>query len=136
MKTLHVDIVTPSKTAFDGDVQSITLPGSMGNFQVLYNHAPLMSSLEIGQIKIEDEQGGKKVFATSGGTVEVLNNKVIVLAETLESLEEIDAQRAEDAVKRAKERIAKETDEKDIDIVRAELALRRAINRLKLIKKV
>ena len=136
MKTSHVDIVTPSKTAYDGDVQSITLPGSMGNFQVLYNHAPLMSSLEIGQIKIEDEQGRKKDFATSGGTVEVLNNKVIVLAETLESPEEIDAQRAEDAVKRAKKRIAKETDEKDIDIVRAELALRRAINRLKLIKNV
>ena len=136
MKALHVDIVTPSKTAYDGEVQSITLSGTMGNFQVLYNHAPLMSSLEIGQIKIEDEKGEKKIFATSGGTVEVLNNKVIVLAETFESPEEIDAQRAENAIKRAKKRIANDTDEKDIDIMRAELALRRAINRLKLIKKV
>ncbi len=136
MKTLNVNIVTPSRTVYDGDVQSITLPGTIGNFQVLYNHAPLMSSLEIGQIKIEDGQGDKKVFATSGGTVEVLDNKVIVLAETLESPDEIDTQRAEDAKKRAKQRIAKETDEKDIDIIRAELALRRAINRLKLIKKI
>lgn len=136
MKTLNVNIVTPSKTVYDGDVQSITLPGAIGNFQVLYNHAPLMSSLEIGHIKIEDGQGDKKVFATSGGTVEVLDNKVIVLAETLESPDEIDTQRAEDAKKRAKQRIAKETDEKDIDIIRVELALRRAINRLKLIKKI
>ncbi len=136
MKTLNVNIVTPSRTVYDGDVQSITLPGTIGNFQVLYNHAPLMSSLEIGQIKIEDGQGDRKVFATSGGTVEVLDNKVIVLAETLESPDEIDTQRAEDAKKRAKQRIAKETDEKDIDIIRAELALRRAINRLKLIKKI
>lgn len=135
METLHVNIVTPSKTAYDGDVQSITLPGTIGNFQVLYNHAPLMSSLEIGLIKIEDGRTEKKIFSTSGGTVEVLNNKVIVLAETLESPEEIDAQRAEDAKNRAKKRIAKETDEKDVDIVRAEFALRRALNRLKLIKK-
>lgn len=136
METLHANIVTPSKTAYDGDIQSITLPGALGNFQVLYNHAPLMSSLEIGQIKIEYGKNEKKIFATSGGTIEVLNNKVIVLAETLESPDEIDAPRAEDAKKRAKQRIAKETDEKDIDIVRAELALRRAINRLKLFKKV
>ena len=78
----------------------------------------------------------KKIFATSGGTVEVLNNKVIVLAETFENPEDIDTQRAEEAIKRAKKRIAKETEEKDIDIIRAELALRRAINRLKLAKKI
>ena len=53
MKALHVDIVTPSKTAYDGNVRSITIPGTLGNFQVLYNHAPLMSSFEVGQIKKE-----------------------------------------------------------------------------------
>ena len=136
MKTLHVDIVTPSKTAFEGEVQSITIPGTLGNFQVLYNHAPLMSSFEIGLIKIVTEQGEQKLFATSGGTVEVLDNKVIVLAESFESPEEIDTQRAEEAKNRAKKRIAKETEEKDIDILRAELALRRAINRLKIVKKL
>jgi len=136
MKTLHVDIVTPSKTPYKGDIQSITLPGTKGNFQVLYNHAPLMSSLEIGQIKIVDEHNEIKIFTTSGGTIEVLNNKVIVLAETFENPEDIDIQRAEEAIKRAKKRIAKQTEEKDIDIFRAELALRRAINRLKLAKKI
>jgi len=136
MKTLHVDIVTPSKTAFEGEVQSITIPGTLGNFQVLYNHAPLMSSFEIGQIKIDTEQGEHKIFATSGGTVEVLNNKVVLLAESFESPEEIDTQRAEEAKNRAKKRMAKETEEKEVDILRAELALRRAINRLKIVKKL
>jgi len=135
MKALHVDIVTPSKTAYEGDVKSITIPGTLGNFQVLYNHAPLMSSFEVGHIKIENEQGDKNVYATSGGTVEVLDNKVTVLAETFETPEEIDTQRAEESMKRAKKRIAKETDE-DVEILRAEMALLRAINRLKLTKKL
>ncbi len=136
MNTLHVDIVTPTKTAYEGDVQSITIPGTLGSFQVLYNHAPLMSSFEIGQIKIEESGGKKKLYATSGGTVEVLKNKVVVLAESFESPEEIDIERAKAAMERAKKRIARETDEETIDVLRAELALRRAINRLKLVNKL
>ncbi|VAX28847.1 ATP synthase epsilon chain [hydrothermal vent metagenome] len=136
MKTLHVDIVTPTRTAFGGDVQSITIPGTLGSFQVLYNHAPLMSSFEIGQIKIEEAEDKKKLYATSGGTVEVLNNKVVVLAESFESPEEIDVERAKAAMERAKKRMARETNEESIDILRAELALRRAINRLKLVNKL
>ncbi len=136
MKTLHVDIVTPTKTAFEGDVQSITIPGTLGSFQVLYNHAPLMSSFEVGQIKIEEAEGKNNLYATSGGTVEVLNNKVVVLAESFESPEEIDVERAKAAMERAKKRIARETNEESIDVLRAELALRRALNRLKLVKKL
>jgi len=135
MNTLHVDIVTPTKTAYEGDVKSITIPGTLGSFQVLYNHAPLMSSFEIGQIKIEESEGKKNIYATSGGTVEVLNNKVVVLAESFESPEEIDIERAKAAMARAKKRIARETDEETIDVLRAELALRRALNRLKLVNK-
>ena len=52
MKELKVEIVTPAKIAFDGNVKSITIPGTKGNFQVLFNHAPLMSSFEIGFIKL------------------------------------------------------------------------------------
>lgn len=135
MNSFQVDIVTPSKTAFEGKLQSIIIPGTEGSFQVLFNHAPLISSFEIGQIKIEDEKGEKKVFATSGGTVEVLNNKVIVLAETFESPQEIDIERAKSAMERAKKRKLHQTNENNIDIFRAELALRRAMNRLKLVNK-
>ena len=134
MKELKVEIVTPSKIAFDGNVNSITIPGTKGTFQVLFNHAPLMSSFEVGFIKIENESGNSTNYATSGGTVEVLNNKVIVLAESFESNEDIDLKRAEEALDRAKKRIKKESGESNIDFDRAELALKRAINRIKLKK--
>ncbi len=134
MKELKVEIVTPSKIAFDGNVKSITIPGTKGNFQVLFNHAPLMSSFEVGFIKIADESGTQTNYATSGGTVEVVNNRVIVLAEAFESKEEIDIQRAEEARDRAKKRIKKESGETNIDLARAEFALKRAINRIKLVK--
>ena len=134
MKELKVEIVTPSKTAFDGNVRSVTIPGTKGAFQVLFNHAPLMSSFEVGFIKIEDESGTSINYATSGGTVEVLNNKIIVLAESFESKEEIDLKRAEEAQNRAKKRIKKKSGESNIDFARAELALKRAINRIRLKK--
>ena len=134
MNKLKVEIVTPSKVAFDGEVKSITIPGTKGNFQVLYNHAPLMSSFEVGFISVDTDSGEKTNYATSGGTVEVLNNKVVVLAESFESKEDIDLKRAEEARDRAKKRIKKESGETDIDLARAEYALKRAINRIKLVK--
>ena len=134
MKELKVEIVTPAKIAFEGNVKSITIPGTKGNFQVLFNHAPLMSSFEVGFIKIEDEAETSTNYATSGGTVEVLNNKVVVLAESFESKEDIDTQRAEEARDRAKKRLKKESSERSVDYERVEFSLKRAINRLKLVK--
>ncbi|MDA3860504.1 MAG: ATP synthase F1 subunit epsilon [Melioribacteraceae bacterium] len=134
MKELKVEIVTPSKIAFECNVKSITIPGTKGNFQVLFNHAPLMSSFEVGFIKIEDEAETSTNYATGGGTVEVLNNKVVVLAESFESKEDIDAQRAEEALSRAKKRLKKDSSERSIDYERVEFSLKRAINRLKLVK--
>ncbi len=134
MKEIKVEIVTPAKIAFTGNVKSITIPGTKGNFQVLFNHAPLMSSFEVGFIKIEDESGESTNYATSGGTVEVLNNKVVVLAESFESKEQIDIKRAEQALERAKNRIKNKRSEQTIDVSRVEFAIKRAINRLKLTK--
>jgi F-type H+-transporting ATPase subunit epsilon len=115
-------------------VSSITVPGTKGNFQILYNHAPIISSLEIGEIIIEANDSEKEYFATSGGTIEVVNNKVIVLAETFERTKDIDVNRAEEAKVRAEERLKKKREE-NIDELRAELALKRAINRLSSVKK-
>ena len=126
---IHLEIVTPTGSALDSQVESVTIPGTLGNFQVLYNHAPLLSSFEIGVIKIK-ENGNEKRYATSSGTVEVKKNHVIVLAETCESEDEIDVERAKAAYKRAKERL--ENHDEKIDIARAQAALARAINRLKL----
>lgn len=131
MKSFLVEVITPSKTCFSGMVESITIPGSKGSFQVLFNHAPILSSFEIGRIKIVEQGGNELIFATGGGTVEVMNNKVLILAESFESPEEIDIARAKEAFKRAEDRIKNRNIEK-IDEARAEAALQRAIVRLKL----
>ncbi len=130
MKLFNLEVVTPSRKAFSGEVQSVTIPGTLGSFQVLYNHAPLLSTFEIGKVKVVDSTGKELHFATSGGTVEVRDNIVLMLAETFESPDEIIKERAEKALSRAKDRIA-EKNKKDLDLERAELALQRAINRLK-----
>lgn len=130
MKELVVEIITPSKMAYTGKVKSISLPGTLGNFQVLYNHAPLLSSFEIGKIKIVDLSDKEIEFDTSGGTVEVLANKILVLADSFESKEEIDIERAENSLSRAKERLANRNKEK-IDELRAEISIQRALNRIK-----
>lgn len=133
MKKILIEIITPNKIGFKGEVNSVTVPGTKGNFQILYNHAPIISSLEIGEIIIKADNE-KEYFATSGGTIEVLNNKVIILAETFERTKEIDIKRAEEAKRRAAERLKEKREEK-IDEFRAELALKRAINRINSVKK-
>lgn len=128
---IHLEIVTPTGSALDMYVESVTIPGTLGQFQILYNHAPILSSFEIGVVKIK-ENGTEKRYATSGGTIEVKDNHVIVLAETFESEEDIDVERAKAAYRRAKERLEKR--EQNVDVTRAEAALARAMNRLKLKK--
>jgi F-type H+-transporting ATPase subunit epsilon len=130
MKEINVEIITPSKSAYKGDVRTIWVPGELGNFQVLYNHAALLSNLDVGKIKIEDLKGQVIEYTTGGGTVEVKDNKVLVLADSVETKEEIDIARAKQSYLRAKERLAKRGID-DLDNLRAELSLQRAINRIK-----
>jgi F-type H+-transporting ATPase subunit epsilon len=132
MKILDVEVYTPSKAVYSNKAISVTVPGSQGSFQILYNHAPILSSLDIGRVKIEEEAGKKRNFATGGGTVEVLNNKVLLLVESFENSEDIDIERAKEAKERAERRLKKKSDEENIDVARAEIALKRAINRLKI----
>jgi len=132
MKLLNIEVITPSRTAYNNKAVSITVPGAQGSFQVLFNHAPILSALDIGKVKIEEEDGKKLDFAAGGGTVEVLNNKVLLLVESFETKEEIDIKRAELAKERAQKRLKRESDEENIDMMRAEFALKRSINRLKI----
>ena len=76
-----LDIITPDSNLFSGEVTSIILPGIDGDLGVLNNHAPLITALKEGSISIIKETGETETFETKGGIVEVLNNKVIVLAE-------------------------------------------------------
>ncbi|MCX7984278.1 MAG: F0F1 ATP synthase subunit epsilon [Bacteroidetes bacterium] len=131
-KKFHLEIITPRKIVFQGDVLSFSAPGVVGGFQVLFNHAPLFASIGIGVIKLVDSAGKQHTYATSGGIVEVLKNKVVVLAETIESPDEIDIVRAEAARERARKRLKER--KPDLDVERAQLALLRALNRLKVAK--
>jgi F-type H+-transporting ATPase subunit epsilon len=76
---MQLEILTPEKKIFDGDVTIITFPGANGSFQVMDNHAPLISLLQAGSIEFKSKEGARKVNIR-GGVVEVLKNKVIVLA--------------------------------------------------------
>lgn len=78
---MHLDIITPDKTVFNGEVTSVQLPGVEGKFQVLKNHAPLIATLVQGKVKVVDASKETLFFEVSGGVVEVLDNKVTVLAE-------------------------------------------------------
>lgn len=77
-----LEIITPDKSIFKGEVESATFPGSEGSFQVLNNHAPLISSLEKGKITYRTSAGEFDVMV-NGGVVEVLKNKIVVLAESV-----------------------------------------------------
>lgn len=105
---LNVSIVTPQATAFTGTVLAVTVPGSKGTFQVLYNHAPIISSLEVGIIKLEDPQNNVMYYASRGGFVEVLNNNVSIIVNELMEATAINVADAEHAVADAAERRAGE----------------------------
>lgn len=128
--TFHLEIVTPRRVAFKGEVENVSVPGVVGGFQVLYSHAPLLSSLEIGELKFTEANGTECHYATSGGFAEVRDNKVVLLVETAERTDEIDKERAKTARDRAKTRIKERKPKTDFQ--RAQFALKRALNRLKI----
>ena len=130
-KILQLEIVTPKRVVFKGEVTSLTAPGVVGGFQVLFNHAPLLSSLKIGEVKIKEANDAEFHYAISGGFVEVRENHVLLLAETAERTDEIDAERAKASRDRAQKRMSE--NKQDIDFERARLALYRALNRLKIV---
>ena len=77
-----LEIIAPDKKLYSGEVDLVQVPGSKGSFEILRNHAPIISTLERGQIKIVDQKGTTTFFEVDGGVIEAKNNKIIVLAET------------------------------------------------------
>lgn len=127
-KTIRLEVVTPERIVFNEEVDFISVPGAEGRIGILPEHAPLITGLKIGQLTIKE---GKEeiILAISGGFAETKDSKVVILAETAERPEEIDADRATLAKERAEGRLASRSPE--TDVLRAELALKRAMNRLK-----
>ena len=118
---LQLEIVTAERLVYSEEVSVVVAPGSAGELGILPSHAPLLTSLEPGELRVT-ANGEETVIAVSGGFLEVLGNRVTVLADTAEQADEIDMERAEAAVKRAEERIA--ASPADLDLERAMQALR------------
>jgi F-type H+-transporting ATPase subunit epsilon len=131
--TLRLDIVTIERIAFSGDVDIVIAPGVQGELGILPQHAPLITALEVGELRFKqgDQERG---FAIGGGYLEVLNNQVTVLADSAEQADEIDLARAEAARERA-EHLLKEGPTDRVDRAVIEGALRRSRVRLKVGRK-
>ena len=132
MTDLYVEIVTPFGLSYQADVKSCNIPGAIGQFQVLKNHAAMLSLVNIGPIKIEEITGEVKFLATSGGFCEIDKNEVRIIVESAELADTINVERAKDARERAEKRLQQKISGSDLD--RATLALARAFNRLKVAK--
>tara|TARA_S200000501_G_scaffold52741_1_gene42872 strand:- start:1009 stop:1407 length:399 start_codon:yes stop_codon:yes gene_type:complete len=127
-----VEIVTPVKVLNEDTVKYLRCPGIDGSFGVMKKHRNGIIALDVGELKVETKNG-IEWYATSGGFVEITDDKVELLLESIEKSNEIDVKRASEALKRAKKR--KANIKKDIDSVRLEASLSRAINRLNVSKK-
>lgn len=128
MADIKVHILTPDGARFEGDATGVVMPGVLGSFEVRHNHAAIVSTLEIGQVKVKSEKE-ETFFAISGGTIEAADNEVSLVVESAERVDQIDRERAE----KAKERALQRLNDNDMDKVRAQRALERAENRLKLL---
>ena len=128
MATLKLEIVTAESQVFSDDVSVVVAPGIEGQLGILPSHAPLMTILQPGELLIRKD-GNETYMLVTGGFLEVRPDKVIVLADACERCEDIDTQRAEEAKRRAEERLKSFTPE--LDQARTEAALRRSLLRLK-----
>jgi F-type H+-transporting ATPase subunit epsilon len=129
-KSFKVMIVTPDKTAYEGEVISAIIPGLSGYLGVWANHAPLVGGVVPGVVFLRiDEAGSEKYFSVGTGFVEISDNVVNVMTDTCELSSEIDVVRAQDALDRARKRL--KSMEADLDRERASLAAARAKARIK-----
>ena len=129
-KSYPLEIVTLKRTVFSDDVECVTVPGGLGYLGVLAGHAPLLTNVEIGAISIKREGGVNLEMVVGEGFLVVTPKSTTLLVDTAETKEEIDIERAREAMERARERLA--ASEKEVDILRAEAALKRAVARLRL----
>jgi len=131
---LQLEIVTPEKIVVSREVDMVVSPGSLGEFGVLEGHIPFLSGIVPGELRYNAE-GKTQYLAVATGFAEVSENRVSVLVDSAEPAQDIDLERARQAMERAKERLARDRKKETIDFVRAEAALRRAVSRLKVAEK-
>ena len=133
---LSVEIITAEEIVqTEENLDVLIVPGSEGQLAILPRHAPLMTTLDYGEL-IFRRGTNETSFAIGGGFLEVHSDKVTVLADVAENADEIDAERAEEARKRAEDRLQNpNTDQRSVDLARAQASLQRALLRLNVVEK-
>ena len=128
MAQFNLEIVTPSRKFFDEDIEMLVVRTIDGDIAILKNHIPMVTPLAIGILKLNLSDDTHKIATICGGYMEVTKEKTTIVTDSAEWPGEIDKERAEEAKKRAEARLKKGGD--GTDVARAELALKRALNRL------
>jgi len=134
MSPIRCEVITAERTVFDGDVDMVVAPGIEGQLGILPHHAPLITALTYGELVMRREGLEDDFIAIGGGFMEVGPEHVIILADSAERADEIDEARAEEARKKAETLMAQKY-EADVDLARAEAALRRSMIRLKVVRR-
>ena len=132
MAPMRLEIITAERQVYSDDVDVVVAPGIEGQLGILPHHAPLMTALQPGELMVR-KNGEESYLVVTGGFMEVLGNRVTILADAAERSEEIDEQRAQQAVERARDRIEKR--EEDIELEEALHSLRRAQVRLNVVRR-
>jgi F-type H+-transporting ATPase subunit epsilon len=128
---IRCEIVSQDRTVFEGDVDIVVLPGADGEMGILPNHAPLLSTIRMGVVKVR-QGGDEHLFTITGGLVEVQPTIVTILADAAEDIAEIDIGRAEEAKRRAEQRLAEGIPADSAAHLAADAALRRSTLRLQM----
>ncbi|MEX0593689.1 MAG: ATP synthase F1 subunit epsilon [Balneolaceae bacterium] len=124
--TFQAQVLTPTGKLFEGEVVGVQVPGEQGSFEVQVNHAPIVSTLQVGEVRVKQPGGTTLRLAVTGGFVEMKSNQLTLLAEAAEKADEIDVDRAQAALEQAKNVLSDGSSERH----EAEAALKRAKNRL------
>jgi len=135
MSTIKFEIVTPERVVLKEEIQQITVPTKAGEITVLPYHIPLVASLQPGVIHIKKKNGEAEVISISGGFLEVLKDKIVILADTAERAEEIDLARAEEARLRAEELKKTATSADKINFAEINAAIEKELARTKAVKR-
>ena len=133
MPTMKLEIVTAERLVYEDQVNAVVAPGIEGQLGILPHHAALLTTLQPGELTIRKDGEEDVYMAVSGGFLEVMNNRVVVLADTAERVDEIDEQRAEEAMRRAQEEL--DTRTQDVNLERALGAILRSQTRLKVVRR-
>ncbi|HSC46711.1 MAG TPA: F0F1 ATP synthase subunit epsilon [Gammaproteobacteria bacterium] len=132
--TFHVDIVSAEREIFSGDAEMVFAPAEMGELGITPRHAPLLTRMKPGTVRVKSAGGEEAVFFVSGGILEIQPHAVTVLSDTALRAKDIDEAAAQEAKRRAEEALANQTGE--MDVARAQAELLEAIARLRTLEQI